>query len=57
MKMRFWNLKTVNYDYGIKIIIKKIYFTLTNYLGKRVMYRKTNINLLTLQAHIKAKAL
>ena len=57
MKMRFWKLKTVNYDYGIRIIIKKIYFTLTNYLGKRVMNRKTKINLLTLQAHIKAKAL
>jgi hypothetical protein len=57
MKMRFWKLKIVNYDYGTKIIIKKIYFTLTNYLGKRVMNRKTKINLLTLQAHIKAKAL
>ncbi len=55
--MRFWKLKIVNNDYGTKIIIKKIYFTLTNYLGKRVMNRKTKINLLTLQAHIKAKAL
>ncbi len=57
MKMRFWKLKTVNYDYGIRIIIKKIYFTLTNYLGKRVMYRRKKINLLTPQAYLKAKAL